>query len=103
MRLPLLAVATTLLFAGCSGGGEPATHVPGQPMTFPVYSDAVIDELGERMIAKCSEDADPNDPGCVARVKARNTSCRADMPEVFQTREEYREHAKTFLFCVDRL
>jgi hypothetical protein len=99
-RLPLLA-ATCLLAGACSQG--PATFVPGEPMTFPVYSDAVIADLGERMIEMCRRDADPNDPGCIARVEARRVSCRAaDTPEVFDTREVYREYAKQYLFCIDR-
>jgi hypothetical protein len=100
-RLQLLA-ATCLLAAACAQ--KPATFVPGEKMEFPVYSDAVIADLGERMVQMCERDADPNDPGCVARVQERRASCRAaDTPEVFATSEQYREYAKQYLYCIDRL
>ena len=99
-RLQLLA-ATCLLAGAC--GQKAATFVPGEKMTFPVYSEAVIADLGERMVQMCRTDADPNDPDCIARVEERRVSCRAaDTPDVFATREQYREYGKQYLFCIDR-
>jgi hypothetical protein len=101
LRLQALA-ATCLLAAACTP--KPATFEPGVAMTFPIYSDGVIADLGEGMVRMCERDADPNDPGCIARVQERRVSCRAaDTPEVFATREQYREYAKQYLFCIDRL
>jgi hypothetical protein len=101
LRLSLLAAACVACGA-CSQ--EPATFVPGVAMTFPIYSEAVIADLGEGMVRMCERDADPNDPGCIARVQERRVSCRgADTPEVFTTREQYREYAKQYLSCIDRL
>jgi hypothetical protein len=91
-----------LALAACSDAGGPTTFVPGEPITYPIYSQGVLDDLAERMVQMCQRDNDPNDPGCIARIKERSMSCRKGMPDVFADQASYREHAKTFMFCLDR-
>jgi hypothetical protein len=97
-----LIMLSCLALSACSNPSGPTTYVPGKPITYPVNSQGVLDDLGERMMQMCQRDNDPNDPGCIARVKQRSASCRKGMPEVFEDQASYRAHAKDFMYCIDR-
>jgi len=103
LRSSVLVAVSVVVLAACSGASEPAKFVPGEPITYPVSTDGIHEHLGQIMINLCHEDADPNDPDCVLRVKERMKSCRGDVPPVYETEKEYKAAAQKYLYCIDRL
>lgn len=95
-----MTVALTMLGLGCADKG-PSTFVSGEPISFPVYSKGMPEDLLERMKAVCRSDDDPEDEDCIAYSISRKDSCLGDIPDIFETEAEYRTFAKRYIYCLD--